>query len=173
MAEKCSGHDLNHAGLRARIPCFLGKPDVHTSGQLIKWATMDAVRMEVDQAAIIGLDAPEVAPGIELANAPVQRLHMRLHVLPPLSLVVFKLAPGGTKGVAQGHIRVLVGVGAGVRPSDRNLIAGNRDGDAKAEQASLMTVLRGRLDHNMTAHDLRTELLEPGGQLANSGFESC
>ena len=89
--------------------------------------------MEVDEPTIVSLDAPEVTVWVELANTSVRRLHVGLHIQPPLSLVVFKLAPGGTEGVAQSHIRVLVRVGSGVRASDRNLFTGNRDVEAKVE----------------------------------------
>jgi len=89
--------------------------------------------MKVDETAFISFDAPEVAVRVKLADASVLRLRVSLHIQSPLSLVVFKLTPGGTEGIAQSHIWVLVRVRSGVRASDRDLFTGNRDVDAKVE----------------------------------------
>lgn len=95
-----------------------------------------------------------------------------LHVEPPLALVVLELPAGGSEGIAQRDVRVFVSVIGRVCLADRDLRIGKRDVDVEVVQPALVLVMRRRLDDHVTAHDLWTEPLESGGELANASFES-
>jgi len=83
--------------------------------------------MKIDQPTAIGLDSPELTIGIEFADVSVQRLHVSLDIMSPLSFVLFKFTPGGTEGVAQCHIRVLMRVSFVVCSPDCDLFPWSRD----------------------------------------------
>ncbi len=89
--------------------------------------------MEVGEATIIGLDAPEAALRMKFANSSLHRRSVKFHVQSPSPLVVFELAAGRAEGIAQSDIWVLVRMVYGVRSSDGNLVIGNGNVESNVE----------------------------------------
>lgn len=143
----------------------------HADVEPVERPVHDAVAVEIDVAAIAGLDAPETLHGVEFADAAVRHDFMFLGVAAPALHALFELARGGVEGIAQGDVRILMGVLVVLVAGHGDLAAGQGDVDVHAEQAALMLVLVRRLDDDAAADDLLTVTVEFRGEFVDAGLQ--
>jgi len=160
-------------GLRTEVAALLREAHLDSRLQCVEWCVEDAVAVEIDQPTVVRFDAAEALRGIDLGDAPVRHLQVRLHVTAPRSLVVLELAPCGLERVAQRNVGVLMGLIHRACAPDVDLAARHRDRDPHIVEPALLLVALGRFDEHVAVDDLRAELLEPGGELAHPVFEKA
>src|SRR2546430_1677573 len=68
---------LDGARLRPLVACFFGEPTLRADAELVDPAD-HAVAMEIDLAAVVGLELPPLAFDVEKRHARVLRLGVRL-----------------------------------------------------------------------------------------------
>jgi hypothetical protein len=108
---------------------------------------------------------------MQLGNLAMRLAGVQLHFAIALTLIVLKLAPGGTKGVSQSHKGILVSM-VGHRPSlNCDLMPWNGQVDSDVEQLTLPMVPVRRFDRDVTVHDLGTEPFQAARKLSNSRIE--
>ena len=166
-----SRDDVDGAGLRPHIALLLAEAHFAADRELLEGATHHAVAMEVDQAAVVRLDASEILIRMQLADAAMRWADVRLGRRAPFAFVVLELASGGPEGVAQRDVGILVRMANRMASTDRDLAVGNRDVHPDFEEPALLLVLVRRFDDHVTVHDMRAEFVQPLGQLANARFE--
>jgi hypothetical protein len=127
--------------------------------------------VKVEHPTIVGLDATEALVGIEFADPATWQTHVSFDVVPVPAFIIGEPAAGGTEGIAQRDIRILVSMATRVRPLNGNV--GSRDGDVDIHvEYSALAIMFVRLFHDdVAAHDVRAKAFQPCRELQNSRFE--
>jgi hypothetical protein len=162
---------VDRARLRPEIAGLLNESHDGADRQLIEGATQNAVAVKVDKPAVVGLDPAKEPLVIYLANATFGHVFMHLDLPPDFALLVLQFAASGLEGVAQRHVHVFVGVIRGVTVVDREFMTRDGDPQGDVEQLALVVMAVRRLDCDVAMDDMRAELLEAPGELANARFQ--
>jgi hypothetical protein len=85
--------------------------------------------------------------------------------------IVLELATNCVERVANGDVRLFVGVVQPAVPIDDELAPGKREGDANIEELTLVLPLVPAFDRDVAGNDPRKKLLEFGDPRANAFFQ--
>ena len=151
---------MYRAGLWPKIAGLLDEPHVGTDAQCLERTAQDAVAMKVDQATVIGLDAPESLLPVYFADAPACLPGMCLDIPASFPFIVLKLASRRLEGIAQRNIGIIVRLIARAGAPGDDLMTRHGNTHMRGEDIALMMVPVGRFNRDVAVNDLRAEFLQ-------------
>lgn len=164
--------DVNGARLGTLVAFIFGNGDANFTADLefVECNIDDAVAVEINLAAVGGLDEAVTLLGEKLGHPAMGRRHVCLGGTLPTVDMILESTLYGIESVADGDIDVLMGVMFMGFAIDHDFGPGNREIDADVVKLSLVMVPMRRLDDDMASGDTIEELFEPFHPLADPGF---
>jgi hypothetical protein len=148
------------AGLWSKVARLFDEPHVGADAQCFERTAQDAVAVKVDDAAVIGLNAPEPAFVVQFADAPMRLFGVCLYVSASFPFIVLKLASRRLEGIAQRNIRIIVRLIARAGAPGDDLMTRHGNAHMRGEEIALMMVPMGRFNRDVAVNDLRAEFLQ-------------
>src|ERR1019366_4879846 len=160
----------NRASLRAFLPYLFYEADLGVDRQTIEGIVENAVAMEIDLAAVGGLDEAIIVTGHKFRHAAMVLRFMRLDLTPHLADGVLDLALSRGECILDRDRDVLVLRRVAVSLGDNDIL-GLRHGDADIylEQTTLPMPRLRRYDRHVAALNPVVEFLQPFGLLFDFG----
>ena len=160
----------NRARLRAFLSYLLDEANLGPGHQTIEGVVKDTVAMEIDLAAVGGLDEPVIVTGHEFRHEAMVLCFMRLDLAAHLADRVLNLALSRAKGILDRDGEVLVLGRITMRFGDENvLMLRHRDANIDLKQTTLPLPRLRRDDRHVAACDAVVEFLQPFGLLFDLG----
>jgi putative FmdB family regulatory protein len=152
--------DFNRAGLRALLPGLLRESDFRSHSKPAEGTVEDAVFVEVDLAAIGGLEKTVALVFEEAGDARVRRARVLFDLPAAAADVVLELSRGLLQGVVDGEVEILVlGVLGRIARYD-DLFTGHIQPNANVVHVAFVMMAMRSFDYDSTGLDLVVEMFE-------------
>jgi hypothetical protein len=152
--------DAHRAGLRALLAGLLGESDFRSHLKPVEGAVEDAVLVEIDLAAIGGLEKTVALVFEDADDARVRRTHVLLDLSAAAANVVLELSRSFLQGVVDGQVEILVLGVLGRIARDYDLFTGHSQPNANVVDVPFVMMVVGSFHDDSTGLDLVEELLE-------------
>jgi hypothetical protein len=163
----------NRARLRAFLPYLFYETNLGADRQTIEGIVKNTVAMEIDLAAVGGLDETIIVTGHELRHAAMVFCFMRFDLTSHLADSVLDLALSRGECILDRDRDMLVLWRVAVSLGDNDvLVLWHRDADIDLEQATLPMPRLRRYDCHVTACNTVAEFLQPFRLLFDFGPNS-